>query len=85
MQRALLLGLPRLRLPSLGMARVMGEPIPGINAVCAPVFAHTGTIALGVTAIGPAGNFDTAWSGMIAQKVQACAHQISERLGYASA
>ncbi len=68
-----------------GMARVMGEPIPGINAVCAPVFAHTGTIALGVTAIGPAGNFDTAWSGMIAQKVQACAHQISERLGYTSA
>jgi len=68
-----------------GMARVMGEPIPGINALCAPVFTHTGAIALGVTAIGPAGNFDAAWSGVIAQKVQACAHQISERLGYTSA
>ena len=65
-----------------GMARVMGEPIPGINAICAPVFEHTGAIRLGITAIGPAGNFDAGWQGEIAQKVLACAQEISKRLGY---
>ena len=65
-----------------GLARVLGEPIPGINAICAPVFEHTGSIALGITAIGPAGSFDANWNGFIAQKVEACAIAVSERLGY---
>lgn len=65
-----------------GMARVMGEPIPGINAICAPVFEHTGTIKLGITAIGPAGSFDAGWQGEIAQKVLACGQEVSRRLGY---
>jgi len=68
-----------------GLARVLGEPIPGINAICAPVFEHTGAIALGVTAIGPSGSFDAAWNGDIAAKVSACALAISERLGYIDA
>ena len=68
-----------------GLARVLGEPIPGINAICAPVFEHTGTIALGVTAIGPSGSFDAGWSSDIARKVSACALAISERLGYIDA
>lgn len=65
-----------------GMARVLGEPIPGINAICAPVFEHTGAIALGVTAIGPSGSFDANWNGNIASKVSDCALAISARLGY---
>lgn len=65
-----------------GMARVQGEPIPGINAICAPVFEHSGTIRLGITAIGPAGSFDANWSGNIAKQVNACAKAISHRLGY---
>lgn len=65
-----------------GMARVMGEPIPGINAICAPVFEHTGMIRLGITAIGPAGSFDAGWQGEIARSVRACASEISRRLGY---
>ena len=64
------------------MARVQGEPIPGINAVCAPVFEHTGAICLGITAIGPAGSFDASWNGEIAHRVLECAQQISRRLGY---
>ena len=64
------------------MARVQGEPIPGINAVCAPVFEHTGAIRLGITAIGPAGSFDASWNGEIAHRVLECAQQISRRLGY---
>jgi DNA-binding IclR family transcriptional regulator len=64
------------------MARVQGEPIPGINAICAPVFEHTGAIRLGITAIGPAGSFDANWSGVIAKKTNACAKAISLRLGF---
>jgi DNA-binding IclR family transcriptional regulator len=65
-----------------GMARVQGEPIPGINAICAPVFEHTGAIRLGITAIGPSGSFDVSWNGEIARRVMACAHDVSRRLGY---
>ncbi len=65
-----------------GMARVQGEPIPGINAICAPVFEHTGAIRLGITAIGPSGSFDVSWTGEIARRVAACAQDISRRLGY---
>lgn len=65
-----------------GLARVLGEPIPGINAICAPVFEQSGSITLGITAIGPAGSFDANWNGLIAQKLEACAIAASERLGY---
>jgi DNA-binding IclR family transcriptional regulator len=66
-----------------GLARVQGEPIPGINAICAPVFEHTGAIVLGITAIGTSGSFDASWNGSIARKVMQCALTVSERLGYA--
>ncbi len=65
-----------------GLARVQGEPIPGINAICAPVFEHSGAIRLGITAIGPAGSFDVSWDGEPARKIQACADLVSGRLGY---
>jgi len=65
-----------------GMARVQGEPIPGINAICAPVFEHTGAIRLGIAAIGPSGSFDVSWNGEIARRVQARAQEVSRRLGY---
>jgi DNA-binding IclR family transcriptional regulator len=65
-----------------GMARVQGEPIPGINAICAPVFEHSGAIRLGITAIGPAGSFDVSWHGDSAKKICECAEQVSSRLGY---
>lgn len=65
-----------------GMARVQGEPIPGINALCAPVFEHSGAIRLGITAIGPAGSFDVSWQGDAAKKIRECAEQVSGRLGY---
>ncbi len=68
-----------------GMARVQGEPIPGINAMCAPVFEHSGAIRLGITAIGPAGSFDVSWDGDAAARIRDCAEQVSARLGYRSA
>ena len=52
-----------------------------IGFMAAPVFDHTGAIVLAVTAIGPAGIFNTAWDGDIARALKACADTVSQRLG----
>jgi DNA-binding IclR family transcriptional regulator len=64
-----------------GISRSDGEVIEGVSAMAAPVFDHTGAIVLAVTAIGPAGIFDTAWDGEIARALKACAGTVSQRLG----
>jgi DNA-binding IclR family transcriptional regulator len=64
-----------------GLARALGKPMPGINAMCAPVFDHAGNIVLVITAMGPAGSFDAAWDGLIAREVRSCAERVSRRLG----
>jgi DNA-binding IclR family transcriptional regulator len=64
-----------------GLSRSVGEVVPGINAMAAPVFDHTGAIALSITSIGPAAAFDTRWEGTIAQALRGCAGQVSQRLG----
>jgi DNA-binding IclR family transcriptional regulator len=66
-----------------GLSRSEGEILPGVNAMSAPVFDHTGAIALAVTAIGPAAIFDTRWDGELAGALKACAQRISQRLGAA--
>jgi len=65
-----------------GLSRSVGEVLPGVNAMAAPVFDHTGAIALSVTAIGPAAVFDTRWDGPLAGALRACAAQASQRLGW---
>ena len=64
-----------------GLSRSEGEILPGVSAMSAPVFDHTGAIVLAVTAIGPAAIFDTRWDGEIAVALKACAGQVSQRLG----
>jgi DNA-binding IclR family transcriptional regulator len=60
----------------------MGDPLPGVNAFAAPVFDHVGHVALVITAMGPAGSFDPRWGGPIAKALQACAADVSKRLGF---
>lgn len=67
---------------SRGLARAMGDPLPGINAFAAPVFDHTGTVVLAVTAMGPVGTFDARWESPIAKALLDCADAISRRLGF---
>jgi DNA-binding IclR family transcriptional regulator len=67
-----------------GLARAVERPIPGVNAFSAPVFDHTGSIALVITAIGPSHTFDADWDGAIAEEVRKCAATVSMRLGFAS-
>ena len=64
-----------------GLSRSVGEVVPGVNAMAAPVFDHSGAIALAITAIGPAEVFDTQWGGALAHALRACAAQASQRLG----
>lgn len=68
-----------------GISRSDGEVIQGVSAMAAPVFDHTGAIVLAVTAIGPAGIFDTAWDGEISRALRACAGTVSQRLGASAA
>ena len=65
-----------------GMSRTLGQPIPGIDAFCAPVFDSADNIVLGITAMGPQATFDSAWNGTVALPLKACALEISRRLGF---
>ena len=64
-----------------GLARMQKSPIPGINAISAPVFDHSGDVALAITALGPASEFDARWSGPIAAELRNAAARLSRRLG----
>lgn len=68
-----------------GLSRTLGQPIPGINAFCAPVFDAGGHLVLGITAMGPEATFDNDWNGKVATPLRACALEVSRRLGYLEA
>jgi len=65
-----------------GLARAQGLPIPGINALSAPVFNHAQALSLVITATGPKGSFATDWDGELAQALRASASALSRQLGY---
>lgn len=65
-----------------GVSRTLGQPIPGIDAFCAPVFDSANNIVLGITAMGPQATFDSARNGTVALPLKACALEISRRLGF---
>lgn len=65
-----------------GLARAIGDPLPGVNALAAPVFDHAGHVALVITAMGPSGTFDPAWDGPLARALRDCAGEISTQLGH---
>lgn len=67
------------------MSRVDGELIPGVAALSAPVFDHSGRLSLALTALGHAGHFDSRWTGGVAAALRAAAERLSGRLGAADA
>lgn len=64
-----------------GLSRTLGQPIPGIDALVAPVFDAEGHIVLGVLVMGPSATFDSDWNGKIATPLHVCAAEISRRMG----
>ena len=65
-----------------GMARAIGQPIPGVSAFAAPVFDHNEHLALVVTIVGPTGGFDPNWDGDNASALQRAANTVSTQLGF---
>jgi len=64
-----------------GMSRTKGMPIPGIDALCCPVFDSAGHLVLGILVMGPSATFDSDWNGSIAKPLQRCVLEISKRMG----
>jgi DNA-binding IclR family transcriptional regulator len=66
-----------------GLSRTCGRPIPGIDALCAPVFDSAGHIVLGILVMGPSATFDSEWDGAVAKALRGCASEVSRRIGRA--
>jgi len=64
-----------------GLSRTRGQPIPGIDALCAPVFNSEGHIVLGILVMGPSATFDSNWDGSVAKALRSCAAEVSRRTG----
>lgn len=67
---------------SKGHAVTRDLPIPGVSAVAAPVFDHTGQMQLALTAIGPTSMIDLADDGPAVTGLLAFTRQLSRELGY---
>ncbi|MBC8751548.1 IclR family transcriptional regulator domain-containing protein, partial [Paraburkholderia podalyriae] len=65
-----------------GIDNALDAPVPGIGTLAAPVFDHTGSIALVVALIGPSGSFDHSFDGATAQKLLAATRRLSWRFGW---
>jgi DNA-binding IclR family transcriptional regulator len=64
------------------LSRTRGQPIPGIDAMCAPVFDSEGHIVLGILVMGPSATFDSNWDGAVAKALQQCAAEVARRIGH---
>ena len=70
------------RVRERGMARAVGYPIPGINALSVPILDHSGQLALVMTTLGPVATFDVSWDGPLATRLRAVAAEVSALIGY---
>ena len=65
-----------------GTAQVIDTLLPGVAALCAPVFDARGQLVLGITTLGSPALFDPSCGGTIDQPLKALAHQLSQDLGW---
>ncbi len=65
-----------------GFATAVGSPIPGVNAVCAPIFNHTGQIQLAVTLIGPTKAVDVGPNSRQVRRLLSFTEAVSAELGH---
>ncbi len=69
------------RVRALGYATTADAPVPGVSAICAPVFDHGGQIAFVVTAIGPSGLVDLRAESPQIAILRSYAATLSNQLG----
>jgi DNA-binding IclR family transcriptional regulator len=67
-----------------GMATVRDTYLPGISAVAAPVYDHSGRVCSVLTALGASGGFDPDLDAPISRSVRQEADSASARLGYST-
>ncbi|WP_354684400.1 IclR family transcriptional regulator C-terminal domain-containing protein [Cupriavidus necator] len=71
--------LARVRAAQLDNA--LSHPVPGIDTLAAPVFDHTGSLALVIAVMGSSGSFDSSTEGATAALVRQAARRLSWRFG----
>ncbi|SCU75366.1 Transcriptional regulator, IclR-family [Cupriavidus necator] len=72
------------RLAQVRAARLdnaLSHPVPGIDTLAAPVFDHTGSLALVIAVMGSSGSFDSSTEGATAALVGQAARRLSWRFG----
>ncbi|CAN7553695.1 HTH-type transcriptional regulator KipR [compost metagenome] len=72
------------RLAQVRAARLdnaLSHPVPGIDTLAAPVFDHTGSLALVIAVMGSSGSFDSSTAGATAALVGQAARRLSWRFG----
>lgn len=65
-----------------GYETTLDIPIPGVSAIAAPVFDHSGTMELAITLVGPTPVIDLEPGGPAVTRLLAFTEQLSEDLGY---
>lgn len=70
---------------SHGLARVLGDLLPGIAALSVPVFDHQDEVAAVISALGRQDRFDVRWEGTVAIELRRAAGDLSHRLGHGGA
>lgn len=65
-----------------GFAITLDQPIPGVSAIAAPVFDHSGMMQLAVTIIGPTGYIDLSPDGPSVKALMDFTRALSQDLGY---
>lgn len=66
-----------------GYATTEGRPVPGVNAISAPVFDSTGQIQLALTLIGPAAALPLEAGNPFVLRLMEATRQLSQHLGWA--
>ena len=65
-----------------GYDTTLDIPIPGVSAIAAPVFDHTGNMELAITLIGPTPVIDLEPDGVAVKQLLAFTEKLSEDLGF---
>jgi DNA-binding IclR family transcriptional regulator len=69
---------------SQNYATIDTPPIPGVNAISAPVFDHVGQMLMAVTLIGPAESLDRSADSPFIPTLLRFTESLSSKLGFHS-
>lgn len=67
-----------------GIAATIDLPVPGISALSAPIFNHSGHLQLAITIIGPTPKIDVDLAGPHAEALLRLTRELSAKLGHRS-